>query len=62
MSPIYPTMWFSPIPLSPFASRMEEETIEWLKKLSLIPTKQVEDNIRRMQPRHYAGYSLPLAT
>jgi hypothetical protein len=55
-------MWFSPIPLSPFASRMEEETIEWLKKLSLIPTKQVEDNIRRMQPRHYAGYSLPLAT
>jgi hypothetical protein len=60
-SPIYPSSWFSSILISPFGNKIEEETINWMKNLNLINTKHAEDIVRKVEPRYYAGYSLPLA-
>lgn len=58
----YPVRWISPILSSPFSKTIEDKTIQWMKKLGLVPSDRVEENIRKMQLRHYAGYSHSLAS
>jgi hypothetical protein len=56
----YPPNWFSPIKLSPFARSVEEKTIQWFKALGIINSIEEEKYIRKMEPRYYAGYTVPL--
>jgi hypothetical protein len=58
----YPTFWFSPVKLSPFARDIENETIRWMTSLGLIKDKAKRAHVLAMEPRHYAGYTHPLAS
>lgn len=58
----YPTSWFSPVKLSPFAREIENETIRWMTSLGLIEDKTKRAHVMAMEPRHYAGYTHPLAS
>ncbi len=58
----YPKYWFAPVALSPFATTIEEETIEWMDSLGLVKSKERRSHIRAMEPRHYAGYSHSMAS
>ena len=58
----YPKYWFAPVALSPFASTIEEETMEWMDSLGLVKNKERRSHLRAMEPRHYAGYSHSMAS
>lgn len=58
----YPKEWFSPVKISPFFNTIEKETVDWMHSLGLIPSEEIRKHIIAMDPRHYAGYSLPLSS
>ena len=58
----YPKHWFAPVKLSPFASTIEEETIDWLESLGLVTNAEQRAHFRAIEPRHYAGYSHSMAS
>ena len=57
----YPSHWLAPVRLSPFAVTIEEETINWMSSIHLVPTEESYNHLRNMEPRHYAGYSHSMA-
>ncbi|MFG2341012.1 hypothetical protein [Streptomyces yangpuensis] len=58
----YPAHWMSPVRLSSFAGTIEDRTIAWMAALGLVPSPAVAEEIRAMEPRHYGGYALSLAS
>lgn len=58
----YPEHWFAPVTLSPFAQKIEQETISWMQELGLIKDKQSLSHVLAMEPRYYAGYSHSMAS
>lgn len=58
----YPLHWFAPIQLPCYAKTAEEETIRWMSDLNLMPGTHILQNVRHMEPRHYAGYSHSMAS
>ena len=40
---------------------IEEETIHWMYSIQLVPDSESYQQIRNMEPRHYAGYSHSMA-
>lgn len=58
----YPSYWFAPVRLSPFACTIEKETIHWMDKLGLIRNAERLQHVRAMEPRHYAGYTHSMAS
>jgi len=62
LSVSYPQYWFAPVELSPFASTIEEETIDWMESLGLVKNVERRAHLRAMEPRHYAGYSHSMAS
>jgi len=62
LSVSYPKHWFAPVKLSPFASTIEKETIDWVKSLGLVINEEQRAHLRAIEPRHYAGYSHSMAS
>ncbi|WP_223537967.1 terpene synthase family protein [Pseudomonas sp. GL-B-16] len=58
----YPEHWFAPLALSPFAKKIEQETISWMQALGLIKDDQSLSHVQAMEPRYYAGYSHSMAS
>ncbi len=57
----YPEHWFAPVTLSPFAQKIEQETISWMQEIGLIKDQKTLSLVLAMEPGFFAGLSYSMA-